>query len=472
MARPAGHQTALVQLLNSAAVPVYLLDEQRRIVYGNPACADWLGVEIGTLIGLRCDYHGQTGAGASELAAGLCPPPESFSGRRMSGTVARQSGAGATLRRAEFLPLGSDPLVGSGLLVVVAPTDLPDAGQPLDDVAEEHLRLHARLIAVRRELGGRFGTARLAGESPAIHQVRRQVQLAAAGKAPVLIVGPPGSGREQVARMIHYGERPELAPPLAPLSCALLDAELLSTTMEAFVRSSAELEVERPAALLLLDVDRLPPDGQSALVGFLNIRELELQTLATARRPLLELAAAGSFRRDLAHALSTLVIQLPPLRERRQDIALLAQAFLEEANAAGGRQLGGFRPEALDQLCAYPWPNDMEELRETIQAAHRSADGPLVAAAELSPRLRLAAEAAAHPRRRVEPLLLDELLVQVEAELMRRALELARGNKTRAARLLGITRARFLRRLAQIDQPRPPAKENTAPTSPFSAEEG
>jgi DNA-binding NtrC family response regulator len=283
-----------------------------------------------------------------------------------------------------------------------------------------------------------------------MRQIRGQVRLAIAGRPQVTISGPPGSGREHLARTIHYHETEEAAPPLVPLSCALLDAELLQSTVEAFVRSCAELETERPAALLLLDADQLPRDAQAALMGFLNIPEFDLHVIATTRQPLAGLAGREEFRPDLACALSTLVIELPDLCRRREDIPLLAQLFVEQENAAGKRQIGGFVSESLDELTAYPWPGNLDELAAAVREAHARAEGPFIQPEDLPQRIRLAADAAAYSKREEETVVLDEFLGQIEAEVISRALRRAKGNKTKAASLLGINRTRLLRRIDQL----------------------
>jgi DNA-binding NtrC family response regulator len=156
------------------------------------------------------------------------------------------------------------------------------------------------------------------------------------------------------------------------------------------------------------------------------------------------------FRADLAAMLSTIVISLPPLAQRRGDLPLLAQLFLEDCNAAGGRQIGGFSQAALDRLDAFPWPGNLDELAQAVAEAHRKAAGPEIGVDDLPEKLRAAAQAAAQPRRVDETIVLDEYLGRVERELIRRALTRAKGNKARAARLLGMTRPRLYRRMVQL----------------------
>jgi DNA-binding NtrC family response regulator len=185
-------------------------------------------------------------------------------------------------------------------------------------------------------------------------------------------------------------------------------------------------------------------------VGHLQDISSPLRIIATSIAPLDELAAQNRFRPDLACALSTVAIQLPPLSHRREDIPLLAQAFLEEQNAHGAKQLRGFSPEALDQLAAYPWPGNIDELAAAVREAHSKAEGHQVVPADLPQRIFLAVAARRLPRREPQPIDLESFLWQIERELIERALRLAKGNKTKAARMLKLTRPRLYRRMVQL----------------------
>jgi DNA-binding NtrC family response regulator len=377
---------------------------------------------------------------------GLCPPPEAFQGRGVAFDVNVPVAVGGARRRASCVPLGDEYSGCPGVIVVVAPEEAPPAAAgstPQAAAQDEHARLQQLLL----EIGSRAALQQVLGEDPLIARARELVQVAAASELGVAVCGPPGSGRETLARAIHYGGARRLSAPLAPLACNLLDADLLRTTIHSFLASCAELPSPRPAALLLLEVDQLTPDAQIALHDLLCGDDFELRTLATARRSLSEWAAEDKFRRDLACRLGTLEIVVPPLSARPGDIPLLAQHFLEQQNALGGRQLSGFSPEALDQLANYPWPGNVDELAELVTAAARNAHGTVVQADDLPEILRMAAEAAAYPRRGPETIQLHSLLAEVEKELLERALRQSKGNKTKAARLLGVTRARVIRRL-------------------------
>lgn len=144
------------------------------------------------------------------------------------------------------------------------------------------------------------------------------------------------------------------------------------------------------------------------------------------------------------------MIELPPLAERREDIPLLAQSFLEDLNARGGKQLRGFAADAMDRLSLYDWPGQIDELSALIREAFMQAEGFEIKSQDLPKKLHLAAEAARYPRPAPETIDLEKFLTQVETELIQRALQQAKGNKSQAARLLGITRPRLYRRMVQL----------------------
>ena len=442
---------SLAKLLDAAAAPIYLLDSARQFVYGNAAFTAWVGRPAEDLIGLKCHYHssGQI-TGLAELGAALCPTPDAFSGQLQTGMVAAPGPDGGLVPRpASFVPLtveGHDP---AGVLVIVGEAADGEPGGAAASSGElTSAELHTELQRLRGDLGRRYQIGQLIGQSNAIIRVRDQVRLATQSHARVLVLGPPGSGREHVARTIHYG--PPGAGPLVPVTCKLVDAELMQAAITSALKRPSDNAASRPATLLLQDVDQLPADAQHELAGFLRLPNLELALLSTAGRPLQKLAERGKFRPDLAYFLSTLTIKLPALANRPEDIPLLAQFFLEEQNANGGKQLAGFKAEALDLLAAYHWPGNVEELLAIVREASAQAAGPRVAAADLPPRLHHAASAGARAQPPAQPIHLDDFLAQIETELLRRALEQARDNKTQAALLLGIHRARLIRRLVQL----------------------
>ncbi len=313
---------------------------------------------------------------------------------------------------------------------------------PADD---ESARLHDLVRCFHQQAAARYRVDSLAGESLAVRRARAQIELAAQSRASVLIVGPPGSGRQHAARAIHYGAAEPGA--LVPVACSVLEEELIVSTVAAAQRKP---DSNVSGTLLLADVDTLAPQVQAELARLVGSRGFPMRLAATSQEPLVELARQGKFREDLAQWLSTLVIELPPLAGRRGDLPLLLQLFLEETNAAGERQLAGFTPEALDALAAYRWPGNVDELIRLVRQAHEKAEGPRIGLGDLPEQIHLAADAAAHPRasrsRSSSTSSSPGSKRSCSSAVVR-----AKGNKTKAAKLLGISRARLIRRLAQLD---------------------
>jgi len=448
MAQPSPTLDTLSELLQASATPIYAVDSGRRIVFANRACSRLFGVEAANLEGRQCRYHHRTDVPLEEQqAAALCPPPSAYLGRPVDGRlVLPQDDGTAEEHSAWFLPLRPADQRGSFVLVIVdvAPASPAARGSTVETPPAESL--HERLAVARRRQRERYTPERLIGTSAPICRARAQAVLATKSHATVLVVGPVGSGREHIARTIHGGRAGPDGPPLVPLACDLLQAELLQSTLEAVSRSQESAAAADAPTLLLNDVDALPRALHRELADALT-RESPLRVLATARRRVDELPD-DEFDSRLACALTTLVIEMPPLNRRTEDIDLLAQAALEDLNAAGEKQLQGFSDEALQLLAAYPWPGNLDELRDVIRHAHDHATGPWVEAQDLPQSLRLApvafsagAEAAIN---------LDAVVRRVEVELIQRALLKAKGNKAQAARMLGLTRQRLYRRMEQL----------------------
>ncbi|MEE3369520.1 MAG: sigma 54-interacting transcriptional regulator [Planctomycetota bacterium] len=452
MARKRSSANALKQLLSASSLPILVLDDQRRIVFANEACCRWVDVVEEDLVGQRCDYHSAPrSTPAEDAASGLCPPPEVFTGIRMTAEVSHRSATGTLERRiAEFIPLQWTGVELSGVLVIVeASLSWEGALQPTT-AEPTPSELHQTLRNLRHELGQYFRVDHLVGESEKLHRVRAQVLLASDSKTHVVVVGNHGSGSETVARAIHYAGSTEEQVPVLPLASELFDGELLKSTITAFMsRERTKWEAMVPS-ILLLNADLLATDAQQELLDLLRLPQCKLRVITTTSRCLLALAAREAFSHDLALRLSSLVIELPPLASRMRDLPLLAQQFLEDANRQEGRQLSGISLEAMDCLAAYPWPGDVDELRELIQESAIVAEGPQITVADLPTAFHQAIQPATSGVNAFKPVEMDQFLAEVESRLIRETLEAAKGNKAQAARWLRMSRARLLRRIQYL----------------------
>lgn len=464
MARTRTRSSEFLRLLDEVRQPVYVLNDEHRIVYCNQECLDWLGRSAEELRGCRCAYHsGPSDSEADAAAAALCPPPQVLAGQQASGIVAGPTVNGlATRRRARFFPLRGEDATPAALVAIVEAQELSECDAIEQASADsEASALHERIRAFRREMAGRYRLDRLVGEMSATRQARAQAELAAVSRVSVLIVGPVGSGRQHTANAIHYAAR-ESSGPLVPVECSVLSPELIRSTFAAVAAKYSAQQSGSKGTLLLGDVDRLPAEIQPDVARILLSKPFTLRLISTSRQRLREPVRRGELREDLAAHLSTLVIELPPLSQRRADIPLLAQLLVEELNAKGGKQVSGLTPDALDQLVGYPWPGNLDELAQMMEEAHARAEGPQITVRDLPRQIHLAAKAAAFARRPEETIVLDEFLAKIERELVERALQRAKGNKTKAAKLLGMTRPRLYRLLIQLGLEQPAAEDQTA----------
>jgi len=428
---------------------LFAVDPEGTLIYVNPRCAELLGHSADVLIGQRCVFHtpaeGRTPAAA---AAAICPPPPVFHGTSLLVPVQGTRPDGTTWQQlAEYWPLPQDAPGTTSVLGCLRNTGLPVAAGFRPTLEANADELHARLRDYRLRLAARGQVERLLGDGPAIQRLRRQIRLASANPGSFYVYGLPGSGRRYVARLLHYATPVPQLGALVPLDASTLQGELLARTLQGLREGGPLAQPGKLGTLLLEELDGLPPASQKDLLEFLETSELPLRIIATARCSPAELANGSRVAAALVEQLSTLVLHVPTLIERRADLPLLAQLFVEEQNALGTKQLAGCSPEALDLLMSYAFPGQVAELVEVLRFAHAQARGPQIGPADLPPRLKLAQEAQRHPRLEPQPIDLEAYLANIEKELLERALRLARGNKSQAASLLGLNRPKLYRRL-------------------------
>jgi DNA-binding NtrC family response regulator len=462
MARPPSPGRLLLKSFDQAAQPIYLIDAKWRLRYVNDACCTWLNKQPEELLGQRCDYSAVSlREQQTPPSAMLAPPAEAFASPCMTGEVCGGSESGGLeVRTATFHALAarskdSAETAADSVLVIVG--NVVSAAADSSQVSHEAAARagHAELLRLRAELDPGLFQGPLIGQSHALRRLREQVKVAQHANVRALIIGPPGSGRRQLARAIHYAGEIATTGPLAAVDCPVMDAELMQLTLTRFLRQREGQTFRRPPALLLTDVDQLRPDAQQELAGFLLLPGVELQTISTAARSLHKLAARGRFRQDLAFALSTFTLTVPPLAKRLEDLALLAQYFLEQFNSRGGPQRSGLADDAIELLLLYSWPRNVEELQEVIREACEHSAGNLIAASDLPERLHHGREALLRQQPADPPIDLTQFLAEVEKELLARAMRKTGGNKTKAAELLGLHRARLIRRLVQLGLQKP-----------------
>lgn len=435
----------LKRFFAATPMPVYLLDAEHRFSFGNAALAERLDVDVASLVGRQCRYHSRPLEDPlDELAAALAPPPDLVAGQALCGWVQLPSPTGRAAGAPAETPCEATwiafPADESPLDVVIGILDTLRFPHP-DPTFEQLQQLHTQLAAFREQMRRKYPLDCIIGTHPATNKVRAQLDVATSTPVQVTIVAPTFGDRERIGRAIFYN-RPPLQGRLLPLSCDLLDPELLESSLESFRSSRADSFTgeDVPDTLFFLDIDQLSAECQSFLERELR-RGWDYHVIATTAREL----ASCDFSARLAAAFSTLTIRILPLSERVEDIPLLSQHFVERWNQTG-RQKSGVSKAALEYLEVYNWPGDIDELAEVIEEACSNASTARIELEDLPRKIHWWVEDLIHPRQEHEPIELDQVLRSIEERLVQKALELSDGNKSQAARLLGITRMRVIRR--------------------------
>ncbi len=329
----------------------------------------------------------------------------------------------------------------------------------------ENRRLHRRLEELTAYLGeevdSRYNFGEMVGQSPRLKEVIETLRKVAPTRSTVLITGESGTGKELAARAIHHlssrKDGPFVRVNLAALTPTLIESELFGHEKGAFTGALAQklgrFELAHEGTLFLDEIGDLPLETQIKLLRVIQEREFErvggsrtvqvdVRIVAATNQKLEELVAAGRFREDLYYRIRVFPIHVPPLRERREDIPLLANHFLEKFGPVVGRFLDGIEPEALARLTAYRWPGNVRELENAIERALILAEGDRLAARDFS-FLETEGQAPALPPNAS----LDDVLGSMERQQLTDALARHDGSVSAVARELGINRTTLYYRL-------------------------
>lgn len=327
--------------------------------------------------------------------------------------------------------------------------------------AIEHSRLSVENRELRRQLTDAAAGPGILGRSRAISDMLQIISTVAPTEATVLITGESGTGKELVARALHEaGNRAN--KPLVTVNCAalaenLLESELFGHEKGSFTGADRRREgrfMQADGGTLFLDeIGEMPLSLQAKLLRALQQGEIQrvgsdapmlvdVRVLAATNRDLRREAAQKRFREDLFFRLNVISIEVPPLRERAEDIPLLAAHFLERFAERNRKSIKGFAPQALDSLLRYPWPGNVRELENAVERAVILCHGDLIIGRELPSSVTGApAPEEAHAEPEGEASLAGLPLDMVERKCIEETLRQAGDNKSEAARRLGITRA-------------------------------
>ena len=333
--------------------------------------------------------------------------------------------------------------------------------------ALEEAELRRELKRLREEVGGRYRFDAIVGKSKAMEPVFDLIRRVAPTATTVLIEGESGTGKELVAKAIHYNS-PRKKQPFVAVDCGvipenLMESELFGHVKGAFTSADSNkrgLFLEASGGTLFLDeIGNLPPQIQNKLLRALQEREIrplgsnapikiDVRVVVATNVPLKQRVDQGEFREDLYYRIAVLPILLPPLRDRREDIPLLADHFLRKLDTQSGGQ-HRLTPATLRLLLEYSWPGNVRELDNVIERAVLVCDGEEILPRHLPPELR--APVAKRPRKGdldLKQLRADQLR-QSETQAILSALAKAKGNRSEAARILKISRGSLYNKMQE-----------------------
>ncbi len=343
----------------------------------------------------------------------------------------------------------------------------------LIEKAVEKSRLIAENIYLRQQLRGKYKFDNIIGNSPAIQMVFTRMEKIMNTDSTVLILGESGTGKELVARAIHYNSHRK-AKPFITINCGAIPAELLESELFGHVRGAftgavvdkpGKFELADQGTIFLDEIGTMPVHLQMKLLRVLQEHEVErvggsqrirfdVRLISATNANLENLVEQGLFREDLYYRLNVIPVPLPPLRERREDIPLLARHFLQKTCKDMHRELMSFTPAALDALEAYEWPGNVREMENAIERAVALSEEASIDRQDLPPKVSGASRTdnvLALPAIPEEGIDMPEAIAQIEKTFIQRALQKTRGVKSQAAILLGINRTTLVEKIKRLD---------------------
>ena len=361
-------------------------------------------------------------------------------------------------------------VIGSRMVLGIQHQRLAEEQRRLASAERRARGLEQSLKSARRELHQRYGFDQMIGDSPLLREALTRAAQVARTETTVLLTGESGTGKELVARAIHYAS-PRADGPFVAVNCAalpdtLLESELFGHERGAFTGADRQkpgrFELAAHGTLFLDEIGELSAAVQVKLLRVLQEREFErvggtatlkadLRLIAATNRDLMAEMAAGRFRNDLFYRLSVFNVHLPPLRERGDDVLLLADSFVRTLAAKMGRSDVTLSRDAVDLLQRHPWPGNIRELQNAIERGLITCEGALVTAAHLAISLPSARTILRQQPEPVRPAASSVDLHDLERKAVVDALQRTHGHKARAAVLLGLTRFQLYSRLKRYD---------------------
>jgi DNA-binding NtrC family response regulator len=320
-------------------------------------------------------------------------------------------------------------------------------------------------VRLKEELGKKYNWDNIVGRSPVMQQIFASVMRVAPSRATVLLAGESGVGKDLIARAIHY-HSPRRDRPFVKINCTalpenLMESELFGYEKGAFtganMSKAGKFEQADSGTVMLDEIGDVPGNIQVKLLRVLQEREVErlgsnktlhidVRVIAATNRDLRAALEDGTFREDLYYRLNVVPIEIPPLRDRKEDIPYLVRYFVQKLSPENGGRVRGITDAAIDKLMQYSWPGNVREIENVIERSIVMTTGEQLDADDIRLDMNLRPRAQAGEMGLPEGMSLDAY----EQELIRNALKQANNNKSQAARILGLTRNSLRYRLTQM----------------------
>ncbi|MBA7662378.1 Regulatory protein AtoC [subsurface metagenome] len=325
----------------------------------------------------------------------------------------------------------------------------PERAELLIEKLVERQKLVEENLSLHQKLEEHYRFENIITKSPKMQQVIEVIKIVAKSNATVLIIGDSGTGKELVARAIH-SQSHRRSRPFVAISCTALAESLLESELfghekgsftGAYTQKKGKFEAANRGSLFLDEIGEMSANIQVHLLRVLEEKEftrvggnelikVDVRIISATNKDMKKAIASGEFREDLYYRLNVVSIELPPLRERREDIPLLAQHFLKKFTIENQKEITGFSPEATDFLLKYEWPGNVRELENTIERAVILSQNPSIKMADMSQENM--------PLARSTPVRGN--LKEIEKNYILETLTQSQGNYRKTARLLGISR--------------------------------
>lgn len=433
-----------------------IVDHEARLVYISPIHEAFFGLKLGE----------GNGRPVEQIIENTRLHKVVASGKTEVGTIQRMRGAERVVSR---VPIKRDGQVlgAIGRVMFKGPRQLEALSRRIRDL-EGELEFYKRETETLRARD--YGLEAIIGRSPAVQRLRAQIVKVAPLEIPVLIRGESGTGKELVAHALHQlsprRDRSLVNVNAAALPSNLVESELFGYEPGAFTGADkkgrkGKFEQAEGGTIFLDEIGDMPPDIQAKLlrvlqdkiverVGGDRPRPVDFRLVTASNKDLQSMVESGSFRLDLFYRISPIVIDLPPLRERLDDIPLLVDKFLKEIAYRHARPIPEISAEALSELADRAWPGNIRQLQHELQRAFVFSDGTTIGVQDLSEvprRPQSLPDSGAQTSKRRE---LKHVISEIQNEQIKEAIAACGGNKKRAAANLGISRSFLYKRLAEI----------------------